>query len=282
MITVAAPAKINLTLSVEGVREDGYHLLSSVFQSVTLCDTVTLREAPSLSLSLSDPSLPSDGRNTAYRAAEVFLRSLGRRGGASIRVEKRIPQRAGLGGGSADAAAVLVGLNALYGTRYSPERLREMGLQVGADVPFCLTGGTALVRGIGERITPLPPLPRCAIVIATPRFGVSTKEAYDAVDRARPAPLSQEGMCRALAEGDLRGVGERLFNAFERALDLPPIGELKRRMSAFFPLGCGMSGSGSAVFALFADEAAAMPCYESLSDVPHYLCAPSPRGAVRV
>lgn len=280
-LTVTAPAKINLTLNMEGVREDGYHLLSSVFQTVSLCDRVTLTETQDggITLTMSDPALPTDARNTAYKAAQLFFEYTALVPRVAMYVEKIIPQQAGLGGGSADAAAVLVGLNALFETQLSVKELCALGERVGADVPFCIVGGTAMVRGIGEIIEPLAPLKKCAVVIVKPDVGVSTKEAYAAVDHIKTIPADQEAMCHAVVNGDLKAVGELLSNAFEQALDLPQVDEALAALKACKPLGCAMSGSGSAVFALFENIADAERCAYTLGDdVRCYVCEPCSCG----
>ncbi len=269
-----APAKINLTLSVTGKREDGFHLLSSVFQSVSLCDTVSLEPADHTTLTVANAPLPTDSRNTAYRAAQVFFAALGLRGGVRIGLTKQIPSAAGLGGGSSDAAAVIRGLNALYQTHLSAQAMRDLALSVGADVPFCVSGGTALVEGIGEHITPLAPLPECFIVIAKPSCGVLTRSAYEAVDKAGIAPHPASGILAAIAQQDLNAVGEELYNCFEQAQDLPEVSALLQRFAPFHPLGCHMTGSGSAVFALFRDKESAVRCAQSLNDTQHFLCMP--------
>ncbi len=281
-VIVDAPAKINLTLNIEGRREDGYHLLSSVFQAISLSDRVTLTktEAEGIALSLSDPLLPSDERNTAYRAAQVFFDFTGIAPCVSIYVEKRIPQQAGLGGGSSDAAGVLVGLNALFEANLSVKTLCELGEKVGADVPFCIVGGTAMVTGIGEIIEPLSPLRACHIVVAKPAVGVSTAEAYRPVDSVATIPADQEAMRAAVENGDLAAVGALLSNAFEQALAIPAVEDVLQKMRAFSPLGCMMSGSGSAVFALFDDAAKATALTHSLSSlVQSYECMPLSCGA---
>lgn len=280
---VSAPAKINLTLNIEGRREDGYHLLSSVFQSVSLADEVTLEIADGVDgimLAVSDPSVPADERNTAYKAAAVFYEALCKRACVRIYVEKVIPQQAGLGGGSADAAAVLVGLNALYGDPFSQKELCALGEKVGADVPFCIVGGTAFVEGIGEIITPLKPLPSCYALVAKPPIGVSTKEAYAAVDSKQTVLADQETMLAAITAGDLHTVGAHLSNAFEQALAIPEVEELLAVMRKSKPLGAMMSGSGSAVYALFDDMTLAKACRHNLPHlVPNYLCGLIDHGA---
>lgn len=281
-VIVDAPAKINLTLNMEGLREDGYHLLSSVFQAISLSDRVTLTKTvdEGITLSLSDSALPCDERNTAYRAAQVFFAHTGITPCVSIYVEKRIPQQAGLGGGSSDAAGVLVGLNALFDTDLPTKTLCDLGERVGADVPFCIVGGTAMVTGIGEVIEPLSPLPACHIVVAKPAVGVSTAAAYQAVDNVKTVPADQNAMRSAIENGDLAAVGSLLSNAFEQALAIPEVEAVLRKMRTFSPLGAMMSGSGSAVYALFEDSAKATACAHSLSSsVQSYECVPLSRGA---
>ncbi len=281
-VIVDAPAKINLTLNIEGVREDGYHLLSSVFQAISLSDVVTLEtvEQSGIELMLSDPLLPCDERNTAYRAAKQFFDHTGIAPSVHIHVEKRIPQQAGLGGGSSDAAGVLVGLNALYDAGLSTQTLCMLGERVGADVPFCIVGATAMVTGIGECIEPITPLAPCYLVVAKPQVGVSTAQAYRAVDSVATIPADQAAMCNAIACGNLSVVGSLLSNAFEQALAIPEVEDVLARMRACAPLGCMMSGSGSAVFAMFDDEQSARDCAHSLAPFVHtYECVPLNRGA---
>ncbi|MBE6763934.1 MAG: 4-(cytidine 5'-diphospho)-2-C-methyl-D-erythritol kinase [Ruminococcaceae bacterium] len=281
-LVVDAPAKINLTLNMEGRREDGYHLLSSVFQAISLSDTVTLTDdgAQGITLSMTDPALPCDSRNTAYKAAQVFYEYTGITPCVSIYVEKRIPQQAGLGGGSSDAAGVLVGLNALHHTELSLETLCELGEKVGADVPFCIVGGTAMVTGIGEIIEPITPLSACHIVVAKPAVGISTAQAYRAVDSVDTVRADQAAMRAAIENGDLAAVGGLLSNAFEQALAIPEVEEVLTKMRTFSPLGCRMSGSGSAVYALFDDAQTASLCAHSLSSaVQSYECVPLNSGA---
>ena len=282
-LTLAAPAKINLTLDVLGRRADGYHDLRTVMQTVDLSDTVTLEKTgEGIALSLSDPALPTDRRNTAYAAAEGFFAALTAHGGTSfgvrIFVQKTVPQQAGMGGGSADAAAVLRGLNTLAGNPFSPDDLCALGAEIGADVPFCVRGGAALATGIGERLSPVPGLPENVfIVVCKPPVGVSTGAAYNAVDAHLSAviPSDEAGLLAALKAGNPAGVGARLHNAFEQALALPEVTEILTRMQGFSPLGCRMTGSGSATFALFADESAAIACADVLAPFGEtFVCHP--------
>ncbi len=282
--TVLAPAKINLTLNIEGRREDGYHLLSSVFQSISLADEVVLEVEEGINgicLTLSDPLLPADERNTAYKAARVFYEALGISPCVRIFVQKIIPQQAGLGGGSADAAAVLVGLNALYNQPFSIEQLCVLGEKVGADVPFCIVGGTAFVEGIGEIITPLSALSPCFVLIVKPPIGVSTKEAYAAVDSKETVRADQAAMLKAIENDDITAVGAQLSNAFEQALAIREVEDVLDRLRKSDTVGAMMSGSGSAVYALFKDIDSAKACRHNLNTCePNYLCSLIDHGAV--
>lgn len=177
-VTVLAPAKLNLTLDVTGTRPDGYHTLDMIMQAVSLRERVTLRRSRGLSLSLPGSRVPANEHNTAYKAALAFFHGTGLLAGAAITVEKHVPVRAGMAGGSADAAAVLVGLNELYGARLSAAELCALGAQVGADVPFSIVGGTARVTGVGDILEPLKPCPPCFFTVCMPAGGISTPQAY--------------------------------------------------------------------------------------------------------
>ena len=287
-MVITAPAKINLTLDVTGRRADGYHLLDTVMQTVTLSDEVNISLTGNgvTTLSLKNTNLPVDCKNTAYRAAEIFFRETGLSNpGVAITVTKNIPMQAGMGGGSADAAGVLVGLDALLGTRLPLQELCRIGLFVGADVPFCIWVGTARATGVGEVLSSLPAMPACTILIAKPEVGVSTAVAYNAVD-AYPfgSGISSDLMAAALGAQNIAAVGRHVYNAFERALCLSEtvhICEVARSCGAF---GSQMTGSGSAVFALFASDEAAEPCRKQLEGEGLFvrLCRPVATGAAVV
>ncbi len=262
--TVQARAKINLTLDVTGQREDGYHTVRMVMQSVALHDEVRVvithgeKKPRGIVLTCNLPYLPVDERNLAYRAAELFYRETGALlETCEIHIEKRIPVAAGLAGGSTDAAAVLRALSALYTTGLTDDELCAMGLRLGADVPYCLRGGTMLAEGIGEELTPLPSMPHCWVVLCKPPFGVSTKEVYHEIDAVE---ISQRpdaaGMIRALENADYAGVCKRLSNVMETvtAAKRRQIGEIKSFLAENGADGTLMSGSGPTVFGLFADE----------------------------
>ncbi|MBR7092624.1 MAG: 4-(cytidine 5'-diphospho)-2-C-methyl-D-erythritol kinase [Clostridia bacterium] len=282
-VTVAAPAKINLSLDIGCRQPDGYHPVQTVMQAVSLCDTVRVSLAPGsgLELTCSDPALPCDGGNTACRAAAVFAAARGAAGRIAIHIEKRIPAQAGLAGGSTDAAAVLTALNRLTGSPFDEPALARMAAAVGADVPFCLRGGTCLATGIGTVLSAAPPLPDCCILLAKPPEGVSTADAYAAADQAPPAKADgTPAVLAALRRHDLTAVGAALSNRFAQVLSLPRGGQLCALMRQAGAAGACLSGSGSAVFGLFAREADAAACAAALpADCFTALCRPHRAGA---
>ena len=260
-IDVKAWAKLNLSLDVSGRRDDGYHELVMIMQTVSLCDDVAVEITDGEFSSQSNLRfIPNDDRNLAVKAAKAFFSAAGESGGARININKRIPVGSGMGGGSADAAAVLRGLNRLYGGRFSPEALEEIGAGVGSDVPFCVRGGTQLAKGRGEILSPLPPLPKCGVVICKPDFSISTPELYRKLDsvqiKCRP---DTQGIISALEAGDLAGVARRMYNVFESVPDhrRRSISAIRGALLDRGALGSVMTGSGSAVFGIFPDEAAA-------------------------
>lgn len=273
--TVQARAKINLTLDVTGRREDGYHTVKMVMQSVTLHDEIKVvvthgeKKPRGILLSCNLPYLPLDERNLAYRAAERFYEQTGTLlETCEIHIEKRIPIAAGLAGGSTDAAAVLRALNALHAAGLTDDELCEMGLKLGADVPYCLRGGTMLAEGIGEELTALPPMPHCWVVLCKPPFAVSTKEVYTEIDavqlKDRP---DTAGMIRALEQADFAGVCKRLCNVMEAvtASKRRQISEIKSCLQENGADGTLMSGSGPTVYGLFSDEGRAKTAAKMLS-----------------
>lgn len=262
-----AAAKLNLSLDVLRKTPDGYHDLVMVMQSVDFGDDVdvSLNHTGTFTVAPGQRYLPADGRNLAVRAARVFLEGTGL--GADIRVVKRTPVCAGMGGGSSDAAAVLRCLNRLTGAGKTAAELCAMAERVGSDVPFCVIGGTALAEGRGQLLTRLPPLPDCAVVVCKPAFAISTPELFSRID-ARKSRLRPDtaGILAALAAGELTGVAQRLYNVFEDVLDRPQRGvqEIKSALIGRGALGAAMTGTGSAVFGLFSDEAAAFAAQKAL------------------
>ncbi len=265
---VTAHAKLNLALDVLGKSPDGYHDLRMVMQTVQFGDDldVELTRDGTFSLDPGQSYLPADGKNLAMKAAELFLAGTGL--GARIAVTKRIPVCAGMGGGSADAAAVLRALNVLTGRGLSVDELCALGLQVGSDVPFCVMEGAALAEGRGERLAPLPGLPDCAVVICKPAFAIATPELFGRVD-GRKSRLRPDiaGMTAALRAGDMPGAARRLYNVFEEVLDRrqQEVFVIKRALMDLGALGAAMTGSGSAVFGLFDADDKAAAAYEALS-----------------
>ena len=246
-------AKLNLALAVTGRRPDGYHLLDTVMRTLDLYDEVTVEgtDQPGVLLSSDDPRLPRDGHNSAFRAAGAYIRAAEMPGGVRIDIRKQIPMEAGMGGSSADAAAVLNALQALWKPLPDAE-LFPLAVSLGADVPFQLRGGLARCRGVGERIDPLPPLSGDVYVILKPAFGIRTPDAFAAFDRlSRPDNPDTERLCAALAAGDLRSAVSGTGNALERAVRRPEIGALREKLDAEGALASAMTGSGSAVFGLF-------------------------------
>ncbi len=250
--TKRAYAKLNLTLGVLYKRADGYHALDSVMQTIDLCDTVTVERARDIVVTATGMVLPYD--NTLRRAAEGYRALTGR--GAHIRVVKRIPAEAGLGGGSADAAAALNALQELYG-EVDEKTLIEIAAKVGADVPFCLRGGTQRAEGIGEVLTPVRGM-KLHLLVAKPAEGVSTKKLFSQLRLPRAMPDTSAAL-KALSDGDLDALCPLLYNVLEEpAVGLvPEIGRLKAGLLAAGAKAACMSGSGSAVFGVFADKAAA-------------------------
>lgn len=269
-ITRPAPAKVNLALDILGPRPDGYHEMRMVMQTVSLCDTVTLEEAEEgFSLHVGGDFRPAGEKTLEQRAAESFFQALGRPcPPLTVGLEKRTPAYAGLGGGSADVAALLRLLRQRYAPELSTEDLEWIGLTVGSDVPFCVRGGTALAEGRGELLTDLTPLPPCWIVICKPDFDLPTGEMFararGRIFQSRP---DIEGMVDALGKGRLEGVAKRLYNVFEEVLPTETKEEIQGIRTALLrcgALGAAMSGSGPAVFGVFQTEEEAAAAAESL------------------
>lgn len=257
-IKITACAKINLSLSVLGKREDGYHELDTVMQSVDLSDTVYIEKCRSI---ITDCKGISAEENIAARAARLFCEKTGAEG-CKIKIEKRIPAAAGLGGGSADAAAVLAGLNRLYKTGISKTELCEIAVKIGADVPFLIAGGTARARGIGEKLTPLMPLKDCWFLLAKAEEKPSTAEMFSRLDSTDYIKPDIEKTVNAVNCGDLNGVLENLGNSFEILWSKSP---LKEMLSSTHPAACSLSGSGPARFAVYGDLNAALRARDKLS-----------------
>ena len=256
-----AYAKLNISLDVNEKRPDGYHNMTMVMQSISLCDELLLEKTGTGKIQIKSnlSFIPSDERNLAVRAALRYLEAVGESGqGLRMELKKHIPVGAGMAGGSSDAAAVLRALNRLYGGALSPEALETLSASVGSDVPFCVRGGTALATGRGERLESLPPMPDCAFLVCKPDFSISTPELFRKLDQGslRCHP-DTAGILEALRLGDLGRICRRMYNVFEDVDDrrLRTVQEIKGRLLDVGALGAIMTGTGSAVFGVFAPGA---------------------------
>ncbi len=252
-----AYAKLNLTLDVLSRREDGYHDLEMIMQSISLCDSVSVRIGcgEGISVVSNVRHIPNDERNIAYKAATAFIKATGNDcGGINIAIEKRIPSSAGMAGGSADGAAVLRLLSVLSGENLSDSRLCEIGLEVGADVPFCIMGGTSLARAKGEKLTELAPLPECYFVIGKPKRGMSTKAVFEKID-SEPIPHRPDAtaMIEAIEKAAVSDIAKQVYNVFEApvSLEVSEICDIKKILLENGAMTAAMTGSGSAVFGMF-------------------------------
>ena len=283
-VTVLAPAKLNLALDVVGLLPNGYHNLDMTMQAISLYERVILRRSSGLSLSLPGSPVAANDSNTAIKAAVAFFRYTGLLAGVEITIEKNVPVRAGMAGGSADAAAVLVGLNALYGAKLSMSELCALGAKIGADGPFALMGGTCRVQGVGDVIKALPPVPDCWFTVVMPDYGVSTPEAFAAYDRVgsstHPDCEAQEAAIRA---EDLAGVCAAAGNALEECSGARDNEAIKTALQEQGAITALMTGSGAAVFGIFADEASARAAAAAVQTRwPQVYVAQPDRGGARV
>lgn len=258
MITLNAYAKINLSLDVAGRLANGYHEVRMIMQTVGIHDTLKFEKTEGeIVLSSDAGELPLGEDNLIYKAAKLVRETYGISGGVKVHLEKRIPVAAGMAGGSTDAAATLKAMNLLYDLRLSEEDLCGLGVKLGADVPYCIMGGTALSEGIGEVLTKLAPMPECVLLVAKPDINVSTKEVYQALDsQSVPWHPDVDGMRQAIEEGRLEGIYSRLGNVLETVTVAkhPIVSEIKQEMLENGALGSLMSGSGPSVFGIFDDE----------------------------
>ena len=288
MIYEKAYAKLNISLDVSKPREDGYHDMVMVMQTVTLCDDITIRllESGPVTASSNLRYIPGDDRNLAVKAAKLYLKETGREQlGAKIHIQKRIPVGAGMAGGSSDAAAVLRGLNTAFGNELSRNDLMILAGATGSDVAFCLLGGTALAEGRGEILTPLRPFPDCFFVICKPEYSVSTPELFQALDKMkiRVHPDTQ-GLLEAVKTSDLKQICRRMYNVFEDVPDrrMKTIAEIKRKLMNAGAQGAIMTGTGSAVFGVFPDENKAVKAAEELGKEYPFSVTAVPKGMLLV
>ncbi|MGM9937476.1 MAG: 4-(cytidine 5'-diphospho)-2-C-methyl-D-erythritol kinase [Candidatus Ornithomonoglobus sp.] len=262
-------AKINLTLDVLGRRPDGYHDVEMIMQTVSLFDLLIIDKThKDITISTNLKFLPNNEKNIAYMAAREFFRYTGIIGGCKIMIHKNIPVAAGLAGGSGNAAAVLCALDMLYNTQLDTDTLCMLGLKLGADVPYCILGGTALAEGIGERLTPLPSLAPCTILMVKPSVNVSTGTIYEAIDSAEITERPDTpGMIDAIHRGDINAVASKLSNVMGTVTEgiHPIIRGIKKKMIMNGALGAVMSGSGPTVFGIFPDFKTAKTAHDSFS-----------------
>jgi len=266
-----AYAKINLTLDVLSRRDDGYHDLEMVMQSISLCDSVSVRIGcgDGITTVSNVRHIPNDERNIAHKAAVAFVKATGKElGGVNIAIEKRIPSSAGMAGGSADGAAVLRLLSVLSGANLSLSELCEIGVGVGADIPFCLTGGTALAKGKGELLTELPLMPDCFFVIGKPRRGMSTKAVFESID-SEPIPKrpDTDAMLLAIENASIYDISRHVYNVFEPPVsgEVAEICDIEKILLENGALTAAMTGSGSAVFGIFDSSEKAQAAKNALS-----------------
>ena len=291
MLTVRANAKINLYLDVLSRRENGYHNIYSLMQTVSLCDLISVEYRPEEHTSIQlqgsgNDRMPLDCRNLAWRAAELFLQKVQRKGAVLIRIEKHIPMEAGLAGGSTDAAAVLRALNRLCGSPLSIEELCDLGSKLGADVPFCIVGGCAITEGIGEKLTSNEPLSQCSLVVACMGEGVSTPWAYGVLDqrydgftahRSVDAGVHLAKMLEEKASAET--LCQSFYNIFEEAVEpeRAAVSTLKATMENFGAIRSMMSGSGPSVFGIFRSESEASGACERIKQMggAAFVCRPT-------
>ena len=265
-IRLKARAKINLGLDVVRRREDGYHEVRMVMQMLKLYDQIDIEktETPGIGLTCNLSFLPTDERNIAYKAAKVMMEQFDIKQGVCIRIEKHIPVAAGMAGGSSNAAAVLYGMNQMFRLGLSQNELMERGVKLGADVPYCIMRGTVLAEGIGEKLTPRPPMPKCQILIAKPPISVSTKMVYEKLDSCEIKEHPDiDGILDGLKNQDLEQVAASLGNVLEKVTveAYPVIAQIKECMMEAGALGAMMSGSGPTVFGIFRDRRTAKEAF---------------------
>lgn len=268
IVTVIAPAKINLSLDVTGVSDNGYHLLDMIMQTVSVFERLTLTKQEEISISSNARFIPTDEKNTAVKAAVKFFEHTKIKGGVDIHVKKAIPIKAGMAGGSADAAGVIVGLDYMYNTKLSMEAMCKIGLMIGSDVPFMLRGGTRRVQGTGDIILPCPQLPPCFFVICMPEKGVSTPQAFAKYDSiVGKTKVETEKLIKSIKNKNLAEIAKYMANDLEKASGNDVTEEIKQRFLDLGALGSVMTGSGAAVFGLFDDEIKAKKAVANFREV---------------
>lgn len=267
---VKAYAKINILLDVVGKKENGYHLLEMIMQSIDLYDLIDVNKIEKgIDIKCNKSYIPVNNKNIAYKAAELFINTYGINEGVSINIYKNIPTSAGLGGGSSDGAAVLKAMREIFNVKISDKELEELGAKIGADVPFCINGGTAFCEGIGEIITPIKKFENKILVVVKPKFGVSTKWVYSEYDNLRNVRKPEtEKILNSVKDDDVKSVSLNMANVLEDVTisKYGIINKIKKDMIRFGALGAMMSGSGPSVFAFFEDSLSAQRCFEKMKE----------------
>lgn len=268
-LTIQGMAKINLGLDVIRRREDGYHEVKMVMQTLNLCDTLTIEkvDTPSITIQIGTAPLPADENNLIYKSANLLMQHCNLSQGVSISLQKEIPIAAGMAGGSTDAAATLLGMNQLFALGLSLEELQKLGVKIGADVPYCLQGGTALSEGIGEILTTLPAAPDCFVAVGKPEISVSTKYVYENLHaNSLQYHPDIDGMVAAITNKDLDGITKRMENVLETVTEkeYPMITKIKELLKEKGAENALMSGSGPTVFGIFTEEKRAREAREAL------------------
>ncbi len=269
-LELKAYAKINLGLDVIRRLENGYHEVKMIMQTVGIYDELTFERIPSgIVLTTNHGELPLDENNLIYKAVRLMQENYGITEGVKVHLQKNIPVAAGMAGGSTDAAATLEAMNTLFDLQASEEELRELGVKIGADVPYCIMGGTALAEGIGEKLTALPKAPDCYLLVAKPDINVSTKYVYEHLDAQEVVEHPDiDGMVEAIKAGSLKGITDRMSNVLESVTITahPIIATIKERMLALGADNSLMSGSGPTVFGIFTDKDKAEKAYGQIKE----------------
>lgn len=283
-ITLKAPAKLNLFLDIVGIREDGYHLVNSVMQTIDLYDiiTVELNESNKITIECDNDNVPLDERNIVYKIANEILKRKNIKKGIHIKIEKKIPMETGMGGGSADGAATIIALDELLSLNLSYEEKISIGQSVGADIPFMTFGGTAFVEGIGEKLTPIEKIKEGYFVIVKPTESVSTKLAYKKIDENGLLNISDKiNMLKAVENKDITYIAKSMGNIFEKVVS----NEILKIKDILIENGAAnslMTGSGSGVFGIFKEKVQAEKAYENIRKIYDkvYLCKPIEYGPI--
>ena len=274
-LQMKAYAKINLALDVLGTLPNGYHEVRMIMQTVDIWDELSFEKTETgIVITTDSGELPTDENNLIYKAVKLMQEEFANPGGVRIHLRKNIPIAAGMAGGSTDAAAAMKGFNELYELGAQTERLRELGVCIGADVPYCVMGGTALAEGIGEKLTGLPDAPQCTLVVVKPDLNVSTKEVYTRLDAMADVEHPDiDGMISAIENKDLAGVAKRLGNVLESVtMQLcPAIADIRNCMKSHGALGSLMSGSGPTVFGIFDDVSRAQAAADAIKGTPEMM-----------